>query len=134
MRRLHQPCLPPVDNGSSAKASIFTGRGFPPKTSSGYGGSALMLPGSAACNSCSPGNKAFNINGHHNGSNGGNGFAAGCGPRNCASRNGGSGPAGMIIIILLLLIKRQHIRRSNMASHYKGAVQRSLLILCETVI
>jgi len=87
--RLHQPCLPPVDNGSSVKASIFTGRGFPPKTSSGYGGSALMLPGSAACNSCSPGNKAFN--GHGNsGSNGNMQVGAGCGPRNCGSRNGGA--------------------------------------------
>ena len=55
-----------------------------------------MLPGSAACNSCSPGNKAFNVNGGHTGSNAS--FGAGCGPRNCGSRNGGSGPIGNISI------------------------------------
>ena len=93
--RLHQPCLPPVDSGSSAKASIFTGRAFPPKSSSGYGGSALHLPGSAACNSCSPGNRAFNGGPPRpasvaalNGGAGGGGFGAGCGPRNCGSRDG----------------------------------------------
>jgi len=31
-------------------------------------------------------------------------------------------------------MKRQFIRRSNMASHYEGAVQCSLLVLLETVI
>jgi len=35
----------------------------------------------------------------------------------------------LIIITIIIIIKRQFIRRSDMASHYKGAVQCSLLVL-----
>jgi len=34
----------------------------------------------------------------------------------------------LIIIIILIIIKRQFIRCSNMLTHYKGAIQCSLLI------
>jgi len=40
----------------------------------------------------------------------------------------------IIIIIIIIIIKRQFIRSSNMASHYKGAVQCSLLVLWKQLV